>query len=103
MALAVAILPDQQLAALNEIYRKAVARKRLRVTIGAAIFFAALVIAPIGAEVNAGRWQPGLDQYSRLALGLEKMVAAVRRNHPDQLCRNPVRRRTRLCAEFSRG
>jgi phosphonate transport system permease protein len=52
MTLAVTILPDQQLAVLNEVYRKAVARKRLRVTLGAAIFLAALVIASVGAEVN---------------------------------------------------
>src|ERR1700755_1437937 len=52
MTLAVTILPDQQLAVLNETYRKAVARKRLRVTLGAAVFFAALVAASIGAEVN---------------------------------------------------
>ncbi len=41
MAIAVTILPDQQLAALNVVYRQAVARKRLRVTLGAAVFFAA--------------------------------------------------------------
>ena len=52
MTLAVTILPDQQLAALNEVYRKAVARKRLRVTLGAAAFLAALVVASVGAEVN---------------------------------------------------
>ena len=52
MTVAVSILPDQQLAALNEAYRKAVARKRLRFTLGAAAFFAAVVIASIGAEVN---------------------------------------------------
>src|SRR5882757_3812088 len=52
MTLAVPILPDPQLAALNEAYRKAVARKRLRLTIATAVFFAALVIAAIGAEVN---------------------------------------------------
>jgi phosphonate transport system permease protein len=52
MAIAVTILPDQQLAALNDIYRQAVARRRLRVTLGAAVFFAALVIASVGAEVN---------------------------------------------------
>src|SRR3981189_542352 len=52
MATAVSILPGPQLAALNEAYRKAVARKRLRVTLAAAVFFAALVIAAIGAEVN---------------------------------------------------
>jgi phosphonate transport system permease protein len=52
MTVAVSILPAQQLAALNEVYRRAVARKRLRVTIAAAVFFAALVIASVGAEVN---------------------------------------------------
>src|SRR6266576_3100704 len=52
MTTAIAILPSQQLAALNENYRKAVARKRLRLTCGAALFFAALVIAGYGAEVN---------------------------------------------------
>jgi phosphonate transport system permease protein len=52
MTTAVAILPGPQLAVLNETYRKAVARKRLRLTLGAALFFAALGIAAIGAEVN---------------------------------------------------
>jgi phosphonate transport system permease protein len=52
MTIAVAILPAQQLAALNEAYNKAVARKRLRFTLGAAVFFAAFVIASVGAEVN---------------------------------------------------
>src|SRR5260370_17109895 len=52
MTTAVTILPSQQLAALNDTYRKAVARKRLRFTIATAIFFAALVVASIGAEVN---------------------------------------------------
>jgi phosphonate transport system permease protein len=52
MTTAVSILPGPQLAQLNEAYRKAVARKRLRLTLGAAVFFAALVIASIGAEVN---------------------------------------------------
>ncbi|SHJ47846.1 phosphonate transport system permease protein [Bradyrhizobium lablabi] len=52
MTIAVSILPRQQLAALNAAYRKAVARKRLRVALGAAIFFAALVVASFGAEVN---------------------------------------------------
>ena len=52
MTFAVSLLPGQQLAALNQAYRKAVARKRLRVTLGAAVFFAALVVASVGAEVN---------------------------------------------------
>jgi len=52
MTIAVLILPDQQLTALNEAYRKVVARKRLRFTLGAAAFFATVVIASIGAEVN---------------------------------------------------
>jgi phosphonate transport system permease protein len=52
MTVAVSILPEQQLAVLNEAYRKAVARKRLRLTMATAVFFAALVVASIGAEVN---------------------------------------------------
>src|SRR6201996_2772070 len=52
MALAVTILPDQQLAALNEVYRRAVARKRLRVLLAALVFLAALIVASIGADVN---------------------------------------------------
>src|SRR5882762_7299935 len=52
MTVAVPLLPGQQLAALNESYRKAVARRRLRLTLAAAVFFAALVIAAVGAEVN---------------------------------------------------
>ena len=52
MAIAVTVLPEQQLAALDQSYRKAVARKRLRLTLATAVFFAALVIAAIGAEVN---------------------------------------------------
>jgi phosphonate transport system permease protein len=52
MAVSVPILPGQQLAVLTEAYRKAVARKRIRSTVAAAVFFAALVIAAIGAEVD---------------------------------------------------
>jgi phosphonate transport system permease protein len=52
MTIAVTILPDQQLAAFNAAYRKAVARKRLRVFLGASVFFAALALASVGAEVN---------------------------------------------------
>jgi phosphonate transport system permease protein len=52
MAAAVSILPAQQLAVLNDAYRKAVARKRLKMALAAAVFFAVLVIAAIGAEVN---------------------------------------------------
>ena len=52
MTVAVTILPSQQRAALTEAYRKAVARRRLRFALGAAAFFAALVLASIGAEVN---------------------------------------------------
>ncbi|HMI12762.1 MAG TPA: phosphonate ABC transporter, permease protein PhnE, partial [Bradyrhizobium sp.] len=33
MTVAVSILPEQQLAVLNEAYRRAVARKRLRLTL----------------------------------------------------------------------
>jgi phosphonate transport system permease protein len=52
MTVALSILPGRQLAALNQAYRKAVARKRLRLTLAAAVFFAVLVIASVGAEVN---------------------------------------------------
>jgi phosphonate transport system permease protein len=52
MATAVTILPAPQLAVLDDAYRKAVSRKRLKATIAAAVFFAALIVAAIGAEVN---------------------------------------------------
>jgi phosphonate transport system permease protein len=52
MRVAVSVLPSQQLAALNDAYRNAVARKRLRVLLVAMLFIAALVVAAIGAEVN---------------------------------------------------
>jgi phosphonate transport system permease protein len=52
MTVAVPILPSQQLAALSEAYRRAVARKRLRFVIATAVFFAALAIACLGADVN---------------------------------------------------
>jgi phosphonate transport system permease protein len=52
MTTAVAVLPSQQLAALNEAYRKAVVRKRWRFMLASAVFAAALVVAAIGAEVN---------------------------------------------------
>ena len=94
MTVAVSILPEQQLAVLNDAYRKAVARKRLRMTLAAAVFFAALIVAAIGAEVNpahvlqvlrqlrqlfrphlhAGRRHPGLDRFRRVVLGLAKWL-----------------------------
>jgi phosphonate transport system permease protein len=52
MASAVSILPGAQLAVLNEAYRAAVARKRLRLALATAAFLAALVVAAFGAEVN---------------------------------------------------
>jgi phosphonate transport system permease protein len=52
MTVAVTVLPIQQLATLNAAYAAAVARKRLRFTLGTAVFFAALIIASVGAEVN---------------------------------------------------
>ncbi|MFT4119014.1 phosphonate ABC transporter, permease protein PhnE [Bradyrhizobium sp.] len=52
MTVAVSILPEQQLAALNSAYRQAVARKRWRLLLGVVVFAAALVLAAIGAEVN---------------------------------------------------
>jgi phosphonate transport system permease protein len=52
MTSAVTILPDQQLAVLNETYRAAVRRKRLRGLLAMALFLSALVVAAIGSEVN---------------------------------------------------
>jgi phosphonate transport system permease protein len=52
MTSAVSILPGPQLAALNDAYRQVVARKRLRMMLAAAAFFAVLIVAAIGAEVN---------------------------------------------------
>jgi phosphonate transport system permease protein len=52
MTVAVSILPSQQLAALNHAYRRAVARKRVRLTLATTVFVAALVVASVGAEVN---------------------------------------------------
>jgi phosphonate transport system permease protein len=52
MPTAVSILPDPQLAALNDTYRRAVAKKRLRSTLVTTICFAALLVAAMGAEVN---------------------------------------------------
>ena len=52
MASAVSILPEQQLASLNEAYRMAVRRKRLRGLFSMALFAAALTLAAIGSEVN---------------------------------------------------
>ena len=52
MTTAVSILPAPQLAAHNDAYRQAVARKRLRMTLAAVAFFAVLIVAAIGAEVN---------------------------------------------------
>ena len=52
MTVAVSILPEQQLAALNAAYDQAVARRRLRLLLGVVVFAVALLLAVIGAEVN---------------------------------------------------
>src|SRR3979411_2063556 len=52
MTLAVPILPGPQLAALNEAYRKAGARKRRRLTIATAAVFARRALAGAAAESN---------------------------------------------------
>jgi phosphonate transport system permease protein len=52
MAVAVSILPTQQLAALNGAYRKEVARRRIRMLLGATLFMVVLLVACVGAEVN---------------------------------------------------
>jgi phosphonate transport system permease protein len=52
MTSAVSILPEPQLANLNEAYRAAVRRKRRRGLFAAALFLAALTLAAVGSEVN---------------------------------------------------
>ncbi len=52
MPSAIAILPRPQLDALNAAYRKSVARRRLRGTVIAAVAFAALMVAFVGADVD---------------------------------------------------
>ena len=52
MTAPVALLPAAQLATLNGAYRRAVARKRWRLSLGAVLFLLALFVAAIGAEVN---------------------------------------------------
>src|SRR6201988_3127889 len=52
MTSAVSVLPEQQLAILNEAYRAAVRRKRLHGLLGAALFLAALSLAAIGSGGN---------------------------------------------------
>jgi phosphonate transport system permease protein len=76
MTVAVPLLPGQQLAVLNETYRKAVARKRLRLAMATAVFLAALVIAAIGAEVDIrtlvakiGNFASYFDRIFRLESG----------------------------------
>ena len=76
MTVAVPLLPGQQLAVLNETYRKAVARKRLRLVTATAVFLAALVIAAIGAEVDIrtlvakiGNFASYFDRIFRLESG----------------------------------
>jgi phosphonate transport system permease protein len=64
MTSAVSLLPEQQLALLNDAYRKAVARKRLRMTVATAVFFAVLVIAAFGAEVNPGTFVNKIGNFA---------------------------------------
>lgn len=52
MTSAVSILPEQQLASLNEAYRMAVRRKRLRMLFAMVLFALALALAAVGSEVN---------------------------------------------------
>jgi phosphonate transport system permease protein len=64
MSVAVSMLPEQQLAVLNNAYRKAVARKRLRLTLATAVLFAVLVIAALGAEVNPGTFVSKIGNFA---------------------------------------
>ena len=76
MTVAVPLLPSQQLAALNDAYRAAMMRKRIRFTLASAIFAAALMIAAIGAEVSPatfvakiGNFFSYFDRIARLENG----------------------------------
>ncbi|WP_420131830.1 phosphonate ABC transporter, permease protein PhnE [Rhodopseudomonas sp.] len=54
MALAVSLLPESQLDALNAAYQNSIARRRWRTLVGFAIALAALALAAVGAEVDLG-------------------------------------------------
>jgi phosphonate transport system permease protein len=54
MALAVSLLPESQLDALNAAYTTSIARRRWRTVVGFAIAIAALALAAVGAEVDLG-------------------------------------------------
>ncbi|MCP9625578.1 phosphonate ABC transporter, permease protein PhnE [Rhodopseudomonas palustris] len=54
MALAVSLLPESQLDALNAAYNASIARRRWRTVVGFAIAIAALALAAVGAEVDLG-------------------------------------------------
>lgn len=64
MPAAVSILPDSQLAALNDAYRKAIARRRLRAMLATAVGFAALAMAAMGAEVNLHTFATKFGNFS---------------------------------------
>jgi phosphonate transport system permease protein len=52
MALAISLLPEPQLAALNAAYRSAQARRRLRAALFFGVAVLALLLAAVGAEVD---------------------------------------------------
>lgn len=54
MALAVSLLPESQLDALNAAYNASIARRRWRTVLGFSIAFVALTVAAVGAEVDLG-------------------------------------------------
>lgn len=54
MALAVSLLPESQLDALNAAYNASIARRRWRTLVGFAVAIAALALAAVGAEVDLG-------------------------------------------------
>ncbi|MBI5128689.1 MAG: phosphonate ABC transporter, permease protein PhnE [Rhodopseudomonas palustris] len=54
MALAVSLLPESQLDALNAAYNASIARRRWRTILGFTIAVAALAVAAVGAEVDLG-------------------------------------------------
>ena len=77
MSSAISLLPGPQLAALNAGYRRAVARRRLRILISAALFMVVLLVACVGAEVNLktfftyfGNFLSYFDRISKLDDGM---------------------------------
>jgi phosphonate transport system permease protein len=64
MPAAVSILPSTQLATLNDAYRQAVARRRLRTGVAVLIAMVALFVAAMGADVNLPNFFDKIGNFS---------------------------------------